>query len=816
MNRLIRFCEILDVKMIDIQYNEFDDEKDQDETCPSKTSIVTPLVLEGMTCAACVSTVETALNAIEGVYAATVSLTLSRATIVHDACIVEGPQLAAAVQKIGYDASVGQRSGKQDLDILARKTRAQELRSSFGDALMGSMSIISIISVTSYMPLSIKWINLRLLPTISIAIWLQIVVAKDIHRSAWANGPFHRPSMDTLISLSILVGLIITGSNILELNIAAAQNYLSSASFLVAIVLGGRYIQTLLERQTTTSLVELFSLQTKTTMVQLKLKNRIVNEQDKIPALALRPGHEIVLHSGSILPCDCYIISGRAMVDESSMTGESLPKHVESGDFLMSGTRLLGSTIVALVTSSQEDSALEQLISSITTATETQTNDPVTDVLTTYLVQAVIVLASYAFIGTLFQGPTDRRFLTRFSAAGERAMAVLACACPCASGLATPTAVLSGISVAWSKGILFTGGVKTIRQLAHLTHVVMDKTGTLTTGTLSIDNVYGPFEDWHCMLICAAERHEAQAHPVARAVFKWALNQLSEDQKSEQGRILTLEHFNDFGKGVTSILSMNGKECRVHIGTADFLTASGICCSESLSAGFTGSITVNIAIDGKHIFSLGLQDTIRRESPGVIGFLRDRLSLEITMLTGDLQAEAARISSILRIPVASSRALPHAKKAFIQEVQSRAFRNQVAMIGDGVNDVPALSAADVGILVSPGLSRSNRVCVQAADVILTSPNLGSLVEAISIARMTEKQIKINRWWALLYNALAIAVAMGALETWGLRIDASMAGILMAGSSISVIMLSLLLRHRLQSLDFASLEKKDTTSKGNTV
>lgn len=800
--------------MIDIQYNEFDDGKDHDEMDPSKTSTATLLILEGITCAACVSTVETALNAIEGVYAATVSLTLSRATIVHDACIIQGPQLATAVQKIGYGASVGQRSGKQNLDILARKSRAQELRSSFGDALMGSTSIISIISVTSYMPFSIEWANVRQLPIISIAIWLQIVVAKDIHRSAWAHGPFHRPSMDTLISLSIIVGLIVTVSNILELNLAAAENYLSSASFLVAIVLGGRYIQTLLERQTTTSLLELFSLQAKTTMVQLK--NRKASEQSKIPALALRPGHEIVLHSGSIVPCDCYIISGRAMVDESSMTGESLPKIVESGDFLMSGTRLLGSTIVALVSSSQEESALEQLISSITTATETQTNDSVTDVLTTYLVQAVILLASYAFIQTLLQGPTDHRFLTRFSAAGERAMTVLACACPCASGLATPSAVLSGISVAWNKGILFTGGVKTIRKLAHLTHAVMDKTGTLTTGTLSVGGVYGPPENWHCMLICAAERQEAQAHPVARAVFKWALTQLSEDQRSEQSRILTLKHSNDLGKGIKSVLSMDGKEYRVHIGTADFLVDCGICHFDLLSAGFGSSIAVNIAIDGLHIFSLGLQDTLRCESLGVINFLRDRLSLEISMLTGDSQTEAARISSILRIPVASSRTLPHAKKALIQEVQSRAISNQVVMIGDGVNDVPALSAADVGILVSPGLSRSNRVCVQAADVILTSSNLGSLVEAILIARMTEKQIKFNRWWALLYNALAITIAMGALETWGLRINASMAGVLMAGSSISVITLSLLLRHRLQSLDFTSLERDYTTSKSSTV
>lgn len=814
MNRLIKICEILDVKMIDIQYNEFDDGNDRDEACLSKTSVVSILSLDGMTCAACVSTIETALNAIEGVHAAAVSLSLSRATVVHDECIAQDSQLAAAVQGIGYGASAGKRSGQQNLDILERKARVQELRTSFSNALTGSVSIISTSSIASYLSFLGEYAHVRLLLTIPIAIWVQIIVAKDVHYSAWVKAPIYRPSMDTLISLSILVGLIMTASNMFACNLAAAENYLSSASFLVAIVLGGRYIRTLLERQTSTSLVDLFSLQAKITMVQLT--NPSANEQSKIPALALRPGHEIVLRSGSIVPCDSYIISGKGIVDESSMTGESLPRAIEPGDLLMSGTRLLSSKIVAVVSSSQEDSALEQLISSISTATDARQAEYVFDVLTTYLVQIVILLASCTFIRTLLRGPPGLPILARFCAAGEKAMTVLACACPCALGLATPSAVLSGISVAWSKGILYPGGMTTIRKLAHLTHVVLDKTGTLTTGTLNVGDVHGKLQDWHCMLICAAEKHDAHAHPVARAVFKWALTQLGENQKSEQNKILTVEHSSELGRGVRSVLSMAGKDYEVHIGTADFLLGCGIHLCESISSSFCSAILVNIAINGLHVSSLCLQDTLRPESPEVIAFLRDTMALEVTMLTGDTQTEAARISSILNIPVASSQALPQVKKAFIQEIQSRASENHVAMVGDGINDIPALSKADVGILVSPGLSRSNRACVQSADVILTSPSLGSLVEAIRIARMTERQINFNFWWALLYNAFAVSVAMGALETWGFEINASMAGILMAGSSISIIMLSLLLRHRLQDTDFISTSTGKALTKSAIV
>lgn len=793
MNRIIKACEVLDIKLIDIQYNDFDDDDVEAKVDVSKTTL-SKLALDGMTCGACVTTIEKALNSLHGVEAVSVSLVLARATVVHEHRLIPLSKIITTIQDAGYDAQEGERSAQQNLDVAEQKHRLSSLRISFSHAMTLSTLLVFLNSFLGYLSHKVIFSSSALA---LIGGWTQLIVAKDIHRAAWNKRCLTRPNMDFLISLSIVLGLILAATEMYQSRYQPAINYVTSGSFLVAVVLGGRYIRALLEKQTASGLAQLYDLQAKTTMV--KVRDR--DTQIRLPALALRPNQEIVLDPGSIIPCDCYVISERGLIDESSMTGESLPKVCGTGDFLMSGTRVLGSTIVAIVSHSQEDSALEQLITSISIATESEHNES-TDFLTVRFVQIVLVLAIYTFI-TASVGHAGG-FFSKTCIAMERAMAVLASACPCALGLATPSAVLSGISVAWNKGIVFTGGIDAIKQLTNLTHVVMDKTGTLTTGRLDVARIMGSLSSNNCMLICAAEKRDASVHPVARVVFKWALSRLTEAERSEQNSLQISDQVSDPGKGVRCVLTKgDGKTYSIRIGTSIYLQEHGVQLNDLHKSDCTGGIVVDIAVNGHHVGSLLLQDSVRPEAPRVIDYLKNSLSVDLAMLTGDLEAEAERISSALAISVASSRALPHAKKTFVQAIQMQSSRNRVAMIGDGVNDTPALSQADVGILISSGLSRSNRMCVQAADVILTNPSLGGLIEAILIARAMEKQIRINRGWALCYNLAAVTVAMGVFERWGLTINASMAGTLMASSSISVVALSLLLRARLQKINFES-------------
>lgn len=797
MNRLIKACEVLDIKLLQIQYNDFDDGDDEDAKIESTTTTASKLILSGMTCAACVSAIENCLHSMKGIAAVTVSLSLSRAVVVYDRDYVSVSEMVSAVRSAGYEAREGERSGQENLEMMEQKNDIQRLRSLFSQALTGSTSILMADSSSGYLPFSTKITSLA---TVLVALWVQVIIARGLHCSAWGRNMFRQPSMDTLISMSIMLGLIMAGLNVYMLDFQTAIRYASSGSFLITVVLGGRCIQRLLERQISKSFAQLYDLQVKTALTKVKRRTTCDN-WEKIPALSLRPGDEIVLAPNSIVPCDCYVLSGVGMVDESSMTGESLPKACETGDFLMSGTLMLSSTVIAVVSSSQQDSALERLIDSVSTATETSPKSVVTDVLTARLVQIIILLAIFSLLNAIRSNTGSN--LSRLYAAGDRAMAVLASACPCALGLASPTAVMSGLGVAWNKGIIFSGGISAIQRMANLTHIVMDKTGTLTTGVLSVAEVYGTVEDWQCMLICAAEKDHAQPHPVARAVFKWALSRLRVEQRSSQVDIAAFEQPHEFGDGIHYVLSVKDavQQYEIHIGTKGFFQRHELQLEPSFESR-SDTMMVNVAINRSHLCSLMLRDTIRTETGRVVDYLQGKLALNLAMLTGDKKIEADRVSGALNISTTSSQAMPEVKKAYIQLLQAESSQNRVAMVGDGINDTPALATADVGVLLSPGLSRSNRSCLQAADVVFTGSNLGSLVEAIVIAKMTERQVKFNQAWALLYNAIAIVTALGVFEPWGLRIQASMAGTLMAGSSISMIILSLLLRRNLEAVQFS--------------
>lgn len=815
MNRLIRACEIFDIKLINIQYNDFDEdyasqEDDIKSHSPATLSVVT---IQGMTCAVCVSAIDSAVKSLEGVKAVSVSLTTSRASILHVEGLTPLSDILSVINAQGYEATPGKDASAQNLEAVEHSQRLARLKSSFRQA--GVLS--SLLVLTSYLADAVPSLTrisaVQPLTAVAVGIWVQVVMAYDIHRTAWKRGLLSHPGMDLLVSLSLILNLIMGCFSWVASDIDRSTAYFISGSFLTTVIIGGRYIQTLLEKQMTSGLVDLYNLQAKTVMVQIVDRGDRNSGYDEavdvtankkcIPALALQPGHEIVVPFGGIIPCDCYVVAGYGLVDQAIMTGESLPIRCETGDFLMSGCRNVGAEFVAVVISSQEESALEQLISNVASATETKLDSGPIECIMAYFVQLVLLLAVTAFTWSLLKPSTVSPRHIMFIA-GERATAILASACPCALGLASPTAVLSGISIAWNKGIIMTGGTRTIDALAKLTHVILDKTGTLTSGRLSVTTTQTIMSKEQHMLVCAVEAKDAATHPVARALFKWSLSMLNEQERFEQSRSILSEHVSEAGKGIWCKVQISARSdiYQVHIGSANFFHGCGIDVPDlDRKDCVENRIDVHLAINMVHVTCLHLQDTIRAEAASVLEVVRRDLSLELAMLTGDKPAEAERVSKRLNIPVLSSCALPTSKRDFVESVRRRQPQNHVAMVGDGINDIPALRAADVGILLSPGLSRSNRMCVQAADVVLTAPHLGGLVEAVRIARATRQQIKFNHAWALTYNAIAVSIAAGTFESLNVTIDSSTAGMLMAGSSISIIAFSLLLRSRLDSISF---------------
>lgn len=830
MNRIIRACDILHIDIIKIQYNDFDDGPERGQ---ETAAVLSRIAVDGMTCAACISTIYSALRPLPGVGAVTVSLPLARVSIVHNSDATTVSKLIATIEDCGYTASHGERDAQRRFDLIRKTEDLESLRKTFSNTGSLAAIAISIQYVGALLPPVLHVSAVCTLAVCMLGLYVQLVEALWLHKNAWRKGSVLHPNMDTLISLSLLFGLLLSALNLCNGDTAATETYMVSGSFLVVVVTGGRYLETIFRRETNSSLAQLYSMQAESALAQFNKVSRQRNDisqlttLESVPALALQPDDEFILPAGATVPCDCYVIDGNSVIDQASMTGEHLPVSKKTGDFLMSGTRNIARDLHAIVSKPQEESALEGLVNSISAATDDDTSHDFVATLSTSFVRIILLTATFAAFASFYRSGPSLPTLVRLTRAGERLMAILASACPCALGLATPSAVMSSLSVAWSRGIILCGGSKTIQDIAELTHLVMDKTGTLTTGQIAVSDVTGAMDATLLTFVCAAEREEAQVHPVGNAVFKWALQQLSETDRLSQSRLTTFDISNTLGQGVSCKVQSTTTPTThtLHIGSAAFLHDHAIPLSTAFSTAqpIQGGVIVHIALDSTHVTTLTLQDTVRPEASKVITNLQTQHDLSISMLTGDTETEAQRVSTHLNgIPVLSAQ-LPLQKQAYINDLRQYSptpgrstsgggATAEVAMLGDGLNDSAALAAADVGILLCPRgfpgrAARSSQhtsvegtqqqAPTQLADVIITSPDLGRVQDLMVISKRTVRQIRWNVCWAVGYNVIAVCIAAGALELWGVAIDAARAGTVMALSSVSVLGWSLWFRKSLE-------------------
>ncbi|HUQ90014.1 MAG TPA: heavy metal translocating P-type ATPase [Vicinamibacterales bacterium] len=760
------------------------------------------LPVEGMTCAACQANVQRALTAAPGVAKAAVNLMTHEATVLYDPSATSPAQLVEAINDTGYvshlptagaaaDDDERERAQARDYSALLTKASVSLLLGAL--AMIGSMPLMggSTHAAHSSDPL-IAWTMRVLDPpirrvvpglyAIDSATLLFILLATTTFVMAWAGRHFyvrawkglrHRTAdMNTLIAIgtgaAYLYSVAVTlAPELFVTNGARSDVYYEAVIIIIALVLLGNAMEARAKRNTTRALRQLAKLQPSTARV------RRDNQDIDLDIADVRGGDLVIVRPGERIPVDGIIRSGRGALDESMLTGESIPVEKAPGDRVIGATMNTAGSLEIEATSVGAASVLARIVTLMKEAQGSQAPiQRLADRISAVFVPVVVSVAIVTFALWMLI-PAEPSFASAMTAA----VAVLIIACPCAMGLAVPTAVMVASGRGASAGVLIKGG-EPLERLAAVDTVVFDKTGTLTEGRPTVvDALIVGDRDQTLSLIAAVESRSE--HPLAKAVVNYS--------PATAGR-RTVEHFAaDAGRGV--IATVDGHH--VIVGTQALLEASKIDAAEfsgTLAAWTTKAYSVVLAaIDGKAVAAFAIADTLRPDARTVVESLKRR-GLRIVMLSGDRKGTAEAIARQAGINEVIAEVLPDGKVNAIKSLQQGG--HAVAMIGDGLNDAPALAQADIGMAMASGTD----IAAEAASVTLMRSDLAGVEQAIVLARKTMQTMKQNLFWAFVYNVVGIPIAAGALyPAFGILLSPILASAAMAFSSVSVVSNSLRLR-----------------------
>jgi Cu+-exporting ATPase len=733
---------------------------------PSSHSL--QLDIEGMTCAACAQRVEKGLNQLDGV-TASVNYATDTATIWGDAPNLE--QLLEQVKKTGYSASLHGSSKAPKVDKMTVLRRR----------LIGSAVLTApVVALSMIPPLQFPgWQWVVLACALPVAAW----GAWPFHRAAWVNAIHRAATMDTLVSIGViaatlwsLYALIWGGAGewgmTMQMHFFAPPDqvgneiYFEVAAAVTTFILLGRYLETRAKREAGEALRALLAAGVNEARVLREIPgpNGPIETEVLLPIDHVQVGMKVIVRPGDRVATDGVIIEGESAVDRSLVTGESVPVDVGIGDDVIGGTINTHGRLVIEATRVGADTHLARMAAIVERAQSGKAQaQRLADRISGVFVPIVLVLALLTLIGWVLWGPTVEW-------AFRAAVATLIIACPCALGLATPTALLAGTGRGAELGILLSGA-EALESSQHVDTVVMDKTGTLTTGVMSVESEQvaqgvEPEAFWSYLVALEA----SSSHPIAKALV------------SHCSEIETPEVSNEMahaGFGVSGTIDGH----TVRAGKAGWLHREGIVAPSDLADAFSGSAqhtSVWLSVDEELWGAVFLADQPKSQSASTVHTLHSR-GYRVVLLTGDSEGPANAVGSALGIDTVISGVTPEGKVEAIERLQAEGRR--VAMVGDGMNDAPALASADVGIALGSGTDQA----MSAGDITITRGDIEQIPVALLLARKTLGTIRGNLFWAFAYNVIALPLAIAGV------LNPLIAGAAMAFSSVFVVTNSLRLR-----------------------
>jgi len=740
----------------------------------------TDLNITGMSCAACARRIERQLGRTPGVIATTVNFATSRARIVSTAQTVAPEQVISVVEQTGFGAS----GITSPADALRTQQQAAQREINH---LTQRLIVATVLSV----PLLVIAMAHGAFEA-HIYKWLQVVLSAPV--VFWCGWPFiigalraarHRTAdMNALVAAGATITFgyslwsLITATLATEFArhtsmghvVQGPDVYFEAAATIVLFLLGGRLLEARAKGHTGDAIRDLLGRQPRTaTLVQ-------GDELIDVPIERIMPDSVILVRPGDLIPVDGVVSAGETTTDEALLTGESMPVHKAIGDNVLGGTINLTGTVRLRATHIGLDTAISQVVRMVQDAqSEKAPIARIADQVSSWFTPAIFALAGLVFLVWMLFGTET----PRLQAALLHATAVLVVACPCALGLATPTAILVGTGRGARMGILIKGAP--ILELAgRITTVVLDKTGTITEGHPSVANVMHYAGDKTVNLTILKAVEELSAHPVAAALVSYATAQGAEN-------LSATDFINTTGLGIQA--NVGGQS--VLVGSASFLTQHGI--TTAAAAGDvdawsqTGQTIVLLAVNSHLVAAFGIADRVKETSIDAIQHLQ-RMGIRVVMLSGDSERTAQAVGRMVGIDRVIAGVRPDGKLAQIKALQDSG--DVVCMVGDGINDAPALAQADVGMAIGTGAD----VAMEASDITLVRGDLNGIVDAILLSRATMATIRRNLGWAFGYNILMLPLAAGALQgTLGWSLTPMVASAAMSLSSVSVVVSSLLLR-----------------------